>query len=280
MPELSVVVPAYNESEGIGPTLNELGRALDGLDAEILVVDDGSEDDTAEKARAAGARVLRHERNLGYGAALKTGIRHSQAPILCITDADGTYPNERIPELFAAMQDADMVVGARTGENVAIPVLRRPAKLVIRWLAEILTGRSIPDLNSGLRLFRRDVVERYMDFLPKGFSFTTTLTMAMLFEDYLVRFVPIDYHPRTGHSKIRPIRDTLGFLLLLLRVTVYFQPLKIFLPATLVLLSAAIGTFSVDVGRATGLSDKTVILTLFAGTTFLVGLLADSVAKR
>lgn len=280
MPHVTIVVPAYNETGGIHPTLEQLRAATRDLDAEILVVDDGSTDDTAAKAERAGVRVLRHDQNRGYGASLKTGIRHAAGELICITDADGTYPNDRIPELVALMDRYDMVVGARTGANVAIPLARRPAKRVLNVLANLLSGTRIPDLNSGLRVFRRSVADKYMHFLPSGFSFTTTITMAMLNDDYLVKFVPVDYYHRAGRSKIRPLRDTYGFLMLLLRVTMYFKPLKIFLPVSLLLLLASAVTFLADLTRETGISDKTVILTLATGMVFLVGLLADAVANR
>lgn len=280
MVQLSVIIPAFNEENGIQPTLEQLRRTLQPLDAEIIVVDDGSTDRTAELARAAGVRVVRHEHNRGYGAALKTGIRSSSAELICITDADGTYPNDRIPELVAAMDHHAMVVGARTGANVAIPLIRRPAKKALNVLANVLTGQKIPDLNSGLRVFRRSVAERYMHFLPSGFSFTTTITLAMLNDDYLVKFLPIDYFARAGRSKIRPIRDTYNFTMLILRVTMYFNPLKVFLPVSLTLLLLAVATGAYDLANTRGLSDKTVILTLATGQVFLVGLLADTVARR
>jgi len=281
MPKLSIVVPAYNEERGIGPTLEQLVPIAQSLDAEVLVIDDGSLDKTAEVAsKIAGVRVLRHDHNRGYGASLKTGIRHASSQIICITDADGTYPNDRIPELLTFLPRYDMVVGARTGANVAIPWIRRPAKKLLNVLANVLTGQTIPDLNSGLRLFKREVAERYLHLFPSGFSFTTTITLAMLNADYLVKFVPVDYFQREGKSKIRPIRDTYGFLLLILRITTYFNPLKIFVPFSFALGVAALAAGVCDLGHSNGLSDKTVILTLATGIVFLVGLLADSIARR
>jgi glycosyltransferase involved in cell wall biosynthesis len=281
MPKLSIVVPAYNEERGIGPTLEHLVPIARSLEAEVIVVDDGSLDRTAEvAAQHPSVRVIRHDVNRGYGVSLKTGIRNANSPVICITDADGTYPNDRIPELMSHLPTYDMVVGARTGANVAIPLIRRPAKMVLNLLANLLTGQRIPDLNSGLRVFKKDVAERFMHLYPSGFSFTTTITLALLNADYLVKFVPIDYFQREGSSKIRPIRDTYGFLMLILRITTYFNPLKIFLPMTAVLGIASLAAVYADSSNANGLSDKTVILSLAAGTVFLVGLLADSIARR
>ncbi len=280
-PKLSIIIPAYNEERGIGPTLEQLLPIARSIEAEVIVVDDGSQDATAANAeKFQGVRVLRHDTNRGYGASLKTGIRNSDAPIICITDADGTYPNDRIPELLSGIGRYDMVVGARTGLNVAIPLVRKPAKKILNVLANILTGQRIPDLNSGLRVFKKDVALRFMHLYPSGFSFTTTITLAMLNADYLVKFVPIDYFKREGSSKIRPLRDTYLFMMLILRITTYFNPLKIFLPLALVLFLTSAATALTDLGRSTGLSDKTVILSLATGIVFLVGLLADSIARR
>lgn len=211
VPQVSVVVPAYNESGAIVRCIEHLRATLDPVDfaAEIVVVDDGSTDGTSDQLAAIeGIRVLRHDRNRGYGAALKTGIRAARGEIIVITDADGTYPVDRIPELVAAMEECDMVVGARTGQKVRIPLVRRPAKWFITTLASYLSEAEIPDLNSGLRAFRRHDALRLFGILPDGFSFTTTITLSMMCSGMMVRFIPIDYHERTGRSKIRPLRDT------------------------------------------------------------------------
>ena len=282
---ISVVVPAFNEESGIGSVLGQLGRVLDdvGLAHEIIVVDDGSTDATAAQAEAAGVRVLRHAANRGYGAALKTGIRHARYDLICITDADGTYPTERIPELVGrlAANGWDMVVGARTGENVAIPLVRRPAKWALARLAELVAGESIPDLNSGLRVFRRDMALRFFNLLPDGFSFTTTLTLAMLSNGYLLEYVPIDYHPRVGRSKIRPVRDTLNFVNLVLRIALYFAPLKLFLPLSglLLLLAVSVALFTKFVqGQLADVT--TVVIAMTAAQVAVIGLLAELINRR
>ena len=282
---ISIVVPAFNEESGIGSVLMQLGRVLDdiGLAHEIIVVDDGSTDATAAQAEAAGVRVLRHAANRGYGAALKTGIRHARYDLICITDADGTYPTERIPELVGrlAANGWDMVVGARTGENVAIPLVRRPAKWALARLAELVAGESIPDLNSGLRVFRRDMALRFFNLLPDGFSFTTTLTLAMLSNGYLLEYVPIDYHLRVGRSKIRPVRDTLNFVNLVLRIALYFAPLKLFLPLSglLLLLAVSVALFTKFVqGQLADVT--TVVIAMTAAQVAVIGLLAELINRR
>ena len=282
---LSVVVPAYNEEHGVGSvvaTLQQELKATGGL-YEIIVVDDGSTDATAAQAEATGAHVLRHAANRGYGAALKTGIRHACYDLICITDADGTYPTERIPELveFLAANDSDMVIGARTGEDVAIPLVRRPAKWAIGRLAELVAEEPIPDLNSGLRVFRREVALRFFSLLPDGFSFTTTLTLAMMSNGYLLDYVPIDYHPRVGRSKIRPVQDTLSFIGLVLRIALYFAPLKIFLPLSGLLLALATGVALFTKFFLGQLADvTTVVIAMTAAHVAVLGLLAELINQR
>lgn len=282
---LSIIIPAYNEEHGVGPVVAELKAELESVSYpyEIVVVDDGSVDATAARAAEAGARLVEHEANRGYGAALKTGIRSASYPLICITDADGTYPKEYIPRLVEMLvrEDVDMVVGARVGENVEIPLIRRPAKWVIRRLAEMVAGRAIPDLNSGLRVMKRKTVMRFFQLLPEGFSFTTTITLAMLSNAYRVRYIPIDYRARVGRSKIRPIRDTLNFVNLVLRIALYFAPLKIFVPLSLllVLLSVAWGVFSTTVlGQLADVS--TLVIFMTAVQVAVVGLLAELIARR
>jgi len=222
---------------------------------------------------------LRHERNRGYGASLKTAIRQARFPILVITDADGTYPFEDLPRLLDCLADADMVVGARTGEKVAIPLVRRPAKWLLSVLANRLSGVVIPDLNSGFRIFRKEGVTHYFHILPNRFSFTTTLTLAMLADGYRVRYVPIDYHKREGQSKIKPF-DAIGFFILILRTISYFNPLRIFAPIFLMLLLLAIGKSAYDIFWLGNITDTTTLLWLMSLQVLLIGLVADLVVKR
>lgn len=282
---VSIIVPAYNEEAGIGKVLKELRGVMErsGLDYEIIVVNDGSSDQTGVVASATDGVILReHKVNRGYGAALKTGIRYARHGVICITDADGTYPNDCIPELAASLEEGfDMVVGCRTGQNVAIPLIRRPAKWSIGKLANLISGESIPDINSGLRVFRKQAAVRFMSLLPDGFSFTTTITLGMLANGYAVKYVPINYYARKGLSKIKPIRDTLNFIQLILRIGLYFAPLKIFLPMSFVLLLMGIGWggFSRFVlGRLADVSTLVVVMT--AVQVGVVGLLAELINQR
>lgn len=279
LPPVTILIPAYNEERGIGPVLEQV-KAL-GLPGEIIVVDDGSTDQTFEAAQIPGIRVLRHDVNRGYGQSLKTGILASENDIIVITDADGTYPNEQIAELLSWIKSYDMVVGARTGKTVKIPLIRRPAKKFLNLLANYLAGVEIPDLNSGLRVFRKDVVREFFYILPSGFSFTTTITLAMLSNGYRVKYVPIDYHQREGKSKISPIRDTIGFTNLIIRTTLYFNPLKVFMPLSGAVALGAIGLLVYSKFVLGRVMDISVMVLLTAALQIaVIGMLADLIDKR
>ena len=203
---VSIIVPCHNEQDAIAATIEQIVQTLDASDRpfELLIVDDGSTDGSPtvlqrlEQGRH--LRVLRNVRNRGYGYSLKRAVREATFELIVITDADGTYPNHRMAELIELMDTADMVVGARTGAKVNVPLVRRPAKWVLRKLASYLTAVDIPDLNSGLRVMKRSLILRFMPLLPDGFSFTTTITLALLTHGYEVRYVPIDYAKRIVHD--------------------------------------------------------------------------------
>lgn len=276
---ISVVIPAYDEEPAIEATLEEVRRALlrTGAVWEILVVDDGSTDRTAELAEKAGARVLSLPENRGYGAALKAGIRAARYDRIVIIDADGTYPALAIPELLEFADRYDMVVGARAAGSAAIPRARRPAKWVLGKLAGYLSGRRIPDLNSGLRVIHRPLVERFEHVLPSGFSFTTTLTLAALCSDRLVYYHPIAYRERVGSSKIRPTH-ALEFTLLVIRTVVYFNPLKVFVPLGAFFFAGGFAKFVYDIVLG-NLSETALLGFLGASILWAVGLLSDQIAR-
>ena len=234
MPPISVIMPAYCEENFVGRQIEAVRESLtlSEIKNEIIVIDDGSDDRTTDEALSTGVRLLRHPENKGYGAALKTGILAAKNEVIVIIDADGTYPPEAIPELVKMLGVADMVVGARTGENVHDPLIRRPAKWFLRELAARIAGQSIPDLNSGLRAFRRDCVMQYFQVLPNRFSFTSTVTLAYMADDYRVIYHPINYFPRVGKSKIVPWHF-MDFLILIIRMSMMFNPLKVFMPLAL-----------------------------------------------
>jgi glycosyltransferase involved in cell wall biosynthesis len=294
---VSVVIPAYNEESAVASEVETVRRALAGrgIAHEIIVVDDGSGDATGERAREAGARVIRHVENRGYGASLKTGIRAARHEAIVITDADGTYPPDQIPALLAELPRADMVVGARTGSHVRIPWVRRPAKWVLGWLANRIAGRRIPDLNSGLRAFHRDCVAQYFAILPDQFSFTTTVTLAFAADGYRTVYLPIDYHARVGQSKIRA-SHFMEFVMLVLRMAMLFQPLRVFLPLSLVSVVGGAVKAAADVvaflaaspspeplmffERQAVLSTSAVLLMLVGLQLLLIGLVAEGLLRR
>ncbi len=288
-PALSIVVPVYNEARAVrktGRAIREvLGRLATG--SEAIFVDDGSTDGSAEVlAELAAAepdrfRVLRHRRNRGYGAALKTGIRTARNELVGICDADGTYPVDKLFDLAQSAEDegAEMVIGARPPWEQ--PYARRPAKWVLRRLAEHLTGERIPDMNSGLRVFRRAEAMRLWGLLPDGFSFTTTITMALLTEGAGVKFLPVTYRRRVGSSKIRPLRDTGGFLLLICRTALAFNPLRVFGPAGGLLLGLGVLMLLARVVAPEPFGLATTILLIVGGLQVLaIGLLADLINRR
>lgn len=281
--KISVVIPAYNEEKAIEMTLAGLDDILKplGIQYEIVVVDDGSIDRTAEIAAAKGVKLIRHNVNKGYGASLKSGIRAASYDYILMIDADGTYPLDQIPLLIKEAGNYDMVVGARTGRDVKISSARRPAKFILNKLAEYLSETKIPDLNSGLRIFKKDVVLRFFYILPSGFSFTTTITLALLVNDYSVSFVPINYYKRIGKSKIRPVKDTFNFMLLIIRTVLYFNPLKIFIPVSLSLFIAGIFVFLYSHYFLDRIMDVATILLLVTSIQVAaIGLLADLIDKR
>jgi glycosyltransferase involved in cell wall biosynthesis len=281
MDPVSVVIPAFNEEMGVGPVVREIRELLSntGIEGEVLVVDDGSSDNTAEAAIAAGARVIRQRSNRGYGAALKTGIAAAKHALIAITDADGTYPTHALPVLLAELQHADMVVGARTGSKVNIPMVRRPAKWVLNKLANYVTGSKIPDLNSGMRVFRRALAAQYFSILPDQFSFTTTITLAMHCDKYAITYVPIDYHHRTGRSKIVPW-DAGSFAILILRTAMLFRPLRVFIPVVLMCLTYGILKMSIDMVRDPNISASAMLAFVSALLILLIGMVGDAIATR
>lgn len=276
---VSVVIPAFNEGPHVAQQVRAVAEVMhrSGWEHEIVVVDDGSDDGTGEAALAEGVRVLRNRRNRGYGASLQRGIHAARHDWILIIDADGTYPAAAIPELLALADRQEMVVGARVTKTRQIPLVRRPAKWFLTWLASYLAEHKLPDLNSGLRLIRRDLIERYGYLLPSGFSFTTTITLAATCNDHEVAYVPVDYHARAGDSKIRP-GHAYDFLLLILRIIVFFNPLRVFVPLGVFLAGIGFGKLLYDL-TLQNISESAVLGLLGALVVWAVGLLADQNAR-
>lgn len=231
MTSVSVVIPAYNEAGAIGAVVTHVQRVLRDhhLGGEVLVVVDGATDDTSREAAAAGARVVEHPQNMGYGRSLKTGILAARHDRIVITDADGTYPIDHIPELVRLSERYHMVVGARTGSFYRGGFVKRVGRVVFRWLSEFATGTRIPDINSGLRVFRRQDIVPFFPIISAGFSFTTTCTLVYLLNELFVHYVPVEYHKRHGQSKVRHFRDSLRALQIIVEAILRCNPIKIFL---------------------------------------------------
>lgn len=277
--ELTIVVPAFNEAQAIGQTMAGLRAMLDAakIDGEILVVDDGSADGTGDAAEAAGARVIRLEDNSGYGYALKTGIANSDSKFVAIIDADGTYPADKIPEMLELCRTADMVVGDRGAAMKNVQWIRRPPKWVLNTLANMLARRKIPDLNSGLRVFKRSSLERFVQLLPDGFSFTTTITLSMLCSNLRVIYTPIHYAKRVGQSSMRPTAF-FTFILLVLRIIVFFQPLRVFMPLGGILFALGMAKALYDITKM-NLSESAIFGILAALVVWSLGLVADMISR-
>ena len=281
--DVSVVLPIYNEKGHLRAEIDRIRAALGASrhSYEIIVVDDGSSDGSeTELTTIPGITLITHRRNQGSGAARRTGTTAAHGRVVVWTDVDMTYPNDRIPELVDAMEGWDHVVGWRQSEEGTHKLLRTPAKWVIRKLASYLSETDIKDLNSGLRAFRRDVAMQYVHDLPKGFSCVTTLTMSFLGNGYSVGFFPIDYFPRAGRSKFHWLRDTRRYLLQVVRMTLSYNPLKVFLPVGLALLGLGFVKLGFDwAERDFRLAANTLLIFFAALQVIAVGLVADLVVR-
>ena len=281
--DVSVVLPVYNEK---GHLRAEIDRIREALQAsrhtfEIIVVDDGSNDGSEKELPGIdGITLITHRKNQGSGAARRTGTTAARGRVVVWTDVDMTYPNDRIPELVDEMAGYDHIVGWRRTEEGTLKLLRTPAKWLIRKLASFLSETDIKDLNSGLRAFRRDVAMQYVHELPKGFSCVTTLTMSFLGNGYSVGFMPIDYFPRAGRSKFHWLRDTRRYILQVIRMTLSYNPLKVFLPVGLLLLGLGFVKLGFDwAERDFRLAANTLLIFFAALQVITVGLLADLVVR-
>jgi glycosyltransferase involved in cell wall biosynthesis len=277
--DVSVVLPVFNEKGHLDTEIERIRKALDDSDFsyEIIVVDDGSTDGSGERLReVAGIRLIQFATNRGSGSARKYGTMAARGRVVVWTDVDMTYPNDEIPRLVEALDGYDHIVGARTSEQGTVKLLRTPAKWVIRKLASYLTDTPIPDLNSGLRAFRRDVADQFLYLLPKGFSCVTTITMAFLANGYSVRFVPIEYFPRAGESKFHPLKDTRRYMLQVVRMTLMYDPLRVFGPPAFLLGVVGVGKMVYDwVVRDFTLAGNTLLIYGVAALLLAVGMIAD-----
>jgi glycosyltransferase involved in cell wall biosynthesis len=274
---LTIVIPAFNERGPIEQVLKHVQTICSDVVQEIVVVDDGSSDETACVAQAAGARVIRHKQNMGYGAALKTGIRNAQTDFVLTMDSDGQHRAEDVLRLWELVDANDMVVGQRT-DLIHSPLWRMPGKWLLGLVANHLTRRHIPDLNSGLRVIRREAALRYLHLCPPGFSFSTTITMALLSRGYNVTYVPIQVERRVGQSTVS-ITTGLDTFILILRIAALFNPLRIFVPLSVLTGTAGIlwGIPYALAGRGVSMGSMLAIVT--ATLLFGLGLLCDQISQ-
>jgi glycosyltransferase involved in cell wall biosynthesis len=274
--QTTVVIPAFNEAGSIASVVAELRHAARW--SEIIVVDDGSVDDTEARARAAGARVVRHPYNKGNGAAVKSGIRNANTPFIVIVDADGQHRPSDAVCLVSRLGEYDLVVGARAPQTQA-SLARRVGNAVLNGVAGYLTQQPIPDLTSGFRAARREHLVEFLHLLPNGFSTPTTTTLAFIKAGYSVRFEPIEAAQRRGTSKIRLGSDGVGFFLILLKVITIYSPLRIFVPISVAsfLLGAAYAAWTIL--TQSHVTNSSVLLIVLSVVIFLVGLISEQISS-
>jgi glycosyltransferase involved in cell wall biosynthesis len=275
-PHVSIVIPAYNEAPVIGHVLDDI-MALP-LEAEIIVVDDGSTDETAEVVRArSGVSVISHPYNIGNGAAVKTGIRAAHGDVIVLMDGDGQHSPADIPRLVDRIGRYDMVVGARTADS-ATERHRDLANSLYNAIAGYIVGHPVKDLTSGFRAVRARLAKRFVYLLPNGFSYPTTITIAFFRAGHSVCYEPIVAQARAGRSKIRLLRDGLGFLLILLRIGTLFAPLRIFLPAAAALFSLGVGYGAYLLIFYSRFTNMSVLLIMSGFLLFMLGLISEQIA--
>jgi glycosyltransferase involved in cell wall biosynthesis len=286
--DVTVVLPCYNEQDHVLLELERISKAMDNspFSYELLVIDDKSTDDTLRvleeaQPRFPAMRLIAFQRNGGSGTARRIGTAEGRGRVVAWTDADMTYPNDRIPEFVQYLhdhRDVDQVVGARTSEQGTYKFLRVPAKWTIRKIAESLAGTRIPDLNSGLRAFRRDVALPYLRLLPPGFSCVTTITMSFLSNQRPVEYLEISYAKRAGTSKFHFVRDAYRYILQVLRMVMYFNPIKVLMPLALTLLAGGGLKATFDIVRYAIVEQQWLYVTTNAVLLIVSGLIIGAVA--
>jgi len=278
--KLSLIIPVYNEEKVVTETILKCQDQLESLalDYEIIVINDGSKDGTKDSlAKLDFIRVLNNPYNIGYGASLKRGIKESSGDWVMIIDADGTYPIDKIPELIQYAGEYDMVVGNRQHQRDHFG--RKPAKWFLKKLASFLVGKTIPDLNSGMRIFRRRIADEFWHLFPSRFSFTSTITLACFSNDYFVKYVDIPYYKRVGKSGIK-IRNFFDFISLIIRVIIYFKPLKMLSPVAAFFFLVGLIKLVKDFIVNGYIGTLALLLILFAIQMFFMAMISEVIIKR
>lgn len=280
--DYSMIIPVRNEAAAIDGVINGVKKALNTLECsyEIIVIDNVSTDKTVDIVKEhSDVRLIQHESDKGYGGSIKEGVKVAKSDNIITIDGDGTYPAEDIPKLVSYIEQYDLVCGARVGKDVSISVIRRFGKFFHHRLINFLAGERIPDMNSGLRVFKKDVFLKYYPLYPSGFSISTTFLLACLLNDHPVKFVNIKYLPRKGRSKIKIFRDGLNFLLLIIRSITYFNPLKVFLPISIILFLIGLVILLYNGIIHRNVADLPVMILLASIQIGVLGLIADVIVK-
>ncbi len=282
--QLSIIVPAYNESKTIAEVLAGLKKELDDkLAYEIIVINDGSTDNSREILEVVPyINLVNHKINRGYGSSLKTGIENSKYDWVLTFDGDGSHPPHQIMDLIKFCDDYDLIIGARVGKQAYDTVLRKTGRWIVTKFAQYISGAKISDINSGFRLFKKDLARKFWHLFPEGFSFSTTLTVASHVGHYAVKYIPAETHKRqAGKSGIKPVRDMAGFLNIVTRLAIYFKPLRVFVPLSILFLAAALLLVGIDYYFTRGVLDTTFAILFNASIQSLIlGLLAEMIVKR
>ena len=274
--DISVIIPVFNEAENLGPLLDRL-RSVPLPAAEVIVVDDGSTDGSAETAIKSGARVVRHPYNIGNGAAVKSGIRAARGKLLVLMDGDGQHRPEDIPKLLAEADRYQMVVGARA-KGSRLRFHRYVANHVYNAFASYITKFAVEDLTSGFRVLSRRDALRFIDLLPNTFSYPSTLTLAFLRSGLAVKYVPIQTLYRSGQSKISLIVDGIRFLLIITKIATLFSPFRVFLPVSAFFFFTGVGYYLYTYIAEHRFTNMAVFLLTTAVVIFMMGLVSEQIA--
>lgn len=280
---ISIIIPVYNEEKAIGLVIDEVKEVMNNgqYKYEFIIVDDASIDRTVEIALSKKVKIIKHFRRKGSGAARKTGMKEAKGNLIVMLDGDGTYTPEDIPRMLELFPQYDQIIGKRTSEKGSLVLFRKPIKWLIKKLASYLTGVKIPDLNSGLRAFKKNLMIKYLWAFPDGFSCVSTMTVAFLCNGYMVKWIPTEYRSRIGRSKFHPIKDTYNYFLTVIKIVMYFNPLKVFLPVSFFLMALGIIKTLYDFFFVVGkmqMSDIVIILSSLLIAVF--GFLADLIVAQ
>ena len=280
--KFSIIIPIYNEEKSIKKVITDLQK-ITNQEYEIIVVNDGSTDQIENILKQIdNIKIINHSKNYGYGAALKSGIEKAQGEYIIIIDGDGTYPVKDINKLLKYTNDYDMVSGIRQGKNFDARWFysQRLAKFILKRISGYVTKTKIPDINCGLRIFKKEIIKKYWDLYPQGFSFTITSLVAFLANNYQVKFVPIDYYGRKEKSTLKPLKSFIGFINLILKISLYFNPLKIFIPLSLLLFLLGIAILIYSYTFSHSILDATTSIFIISSIQMLtIGIIADLMIK-